>query len=365
MVPLHSDDLDWIRGYSLRFLAGHGIEAVVGDNCDLVCADGTTYRFEEIVRLCTSTARGNWAQAIGGHLDALMAVRSEPHPGDLTAAELEAQVRARVLPSASIPLSATDLSYARPITDDLSVVLCVERHRAPHSGRAAPIGFRPPGTPSDDAPTTRFAPLPKPGPAAEAVLIADEPRTDRFPAAHAIPTNPFRVISGEPTPDEHDDVIYLDAARVAAHGRDRLFTLGTRNIKAEPLDRIASSTDKSLKALGGASVFVASKILTMRSLLSHVYAGETTPHGVVFGIPDRHRIFLHRIDGSSAVAAINELASITAQHHENTADGVSPNIYHWHRDRITRISRAESSEEKLSITITPGPTLEDILNSLS
>ncbi|MCS3877124.1 hypothetical protein GII30_02000 [Gordonia amarae] len=364
-MPMHSDDLDWIRGYSLRFLAGHGIEAVVDANSDLSCADGTTYRFEEIVRLCASTARGNWAQAISGHLDALMAVRSEPRVSDLTAAELETQVRARVLPSASIALSATDLSYARPITDDLSVVLCVERHRAPHPGRTARVGFRPPGTAVDDAPTTRFAPLPKPGSAAEAVLIADEPRTDRFPAAHAIPTNPFRVITGEPTPDEHDDVIYLDAAQVAAHGRDRLFTIGIRNTDAEPLDRVATSTDKSLKALGGASVFVASKILTMRSLLAHVYTGQSTEHGVVFGIPDRHRIFLHRISGPSAVPAINELASLTAQHHENTADGVSPNIYHWHRDRITRISRAESTEQKLSITITPGPTLEDILNSLT
>ncbi|MFZ2239045.1 MAG: hypothetical protein WAV90_05820, partial [Gordonia amarae] len=199
---------------------------------------------------------------------------------------------------------------------------------------------------------------------AEAVLIADEPRTDRFPAAHAIPTNPFRVITGEPTPDEHDDVIYLDAAQVAVHGRDRLFTIGIRNTDAEPLDRVATSTDKSLKALGGASVFVASKILTMRSLIAHVYRGKSAHHGVVFGIPDRHRIFMHRISSPLAVAAINELASLTAQHHENTADGVSPNIYHWHRDRITRISRVESTEQKLSITITPGPTLEDILNSL-
>lgn len=361
---MHSDDLDWIRGYSLRFLRGHGIEAAVDDNSDLSCTDGTTYRFEEIVRLCVSTARGNWAQAIGGHLDALMAIRSEPHPEHLTGAELETQVRARVLPSASIALSATDLSYARPITDDLSVVLCVERHRAPHAGRTARTGFRPPGTGVDDAPTTRFAPLPKPGTTAEAVLIADEPRTDRFPAAHAIPTNPFRVISADPTPDDHDDVVYLDAAQVAAHGRDRLFTIGIRNIEAEPLDRVATSTDKSLQALGGASVFVASKVLTMRSLLAHVYTGKATRHGVVFGIPDRHRIFLHRICGPSAIGSINEIASLTAQHHENTADGVSPNIYHWHRDRITRISRAESTEQKLSITITPGPTLTDILNAL-
>ena len=71
----------------------------------------------------------------------------------------------------------------------------------------------------------------------------------------------------------------------------------------------------------------------MRSLIAHVYCGKSAHHGVIFGIPDRHRIFMHRISNPSAVAAINELASITAQHHENTTDGVSPNIYHWYRDR--------------------------------
>ena len=364
MVPLHSDDLDWIRGHSLRFLADHGIEAVADDASDLCCADGTVYRFEEIVRLCASTSRGNWAQAISGHLDALLAVRSEPRVDEMTAAELETQVRARVLPTASITASTTDLSYARPLTDDLCVVLCVERHRASYPGRATRIGVRPPGTMADDAPTTRFAPLTKPGSSAKAVLV-DEPRTDRFPAAHAIPTNPFRVISLTATPDDHDDVMYLDAAQVAVGGADRLFAIGTKNTDAEPLDRIATSTDKSLKALGGASVFVASRILTMRSLIAHVYCGKSAHHGVIFGIPDRHRIFMHRISNPSAVAAINELASITAQHHENTTDGVSPNIYHWYRDRVTRISRTESTEQKLSITITPGPTLTDILNALT
>jgi hypothetical protein len=190
---------------------------VADDASDLCCADGTVYRFEEIVRLCASTSRGNWAQAISGHLDALLAVRSEPRVDEMTAAELETQVRARVLPTASITASTTDLSYARPLTDDLCVVLCVERHRASYPGRATRIGFRPPGTMADDAPTTRFAPLTKPGSSAKAVLV-DEPRTDRFPAAHAIPTNPFRVISLTATPDDHDDVMYLDAAQVAVGG---------------------------------------------------------------------------------------------------------------------------------------------------
>ena len=363
-MPLHSDDLDWIRGFCLRYLAGHGTEAVVDDATDLRCADGTVYRFEEIVRLCASTTRGNWTQAISGHLDALMALRSDLRIDDLTSAELDMQVRARGLPTASIAVSATDLSYARPVSDDLSVVLCVERLRRPSPARTARPGFRQPGTTPDDAPTTRFPPLPRPGSAAEMVMV-DEPRTDRFPAAHTVPTNPFRVISPDMTVDDHDDVIYLDAAQVDARGRDRLFTIGIGNVEAEPLDRVATSTSGSLVALGGASVFVASKVLTMRSLAHHVYRGAAAPHGVVFGIPDRHRIFVHRIVGPSAIGAINELASITAQHHENTADGVSANIYHWHRGQITRISRAESTEHKLSITISPGPELEDILNALT
>ena len=114
------------------------IEAVADDASDLCCADGTVYRFEEIVRLCASTSRGNWAQAISGHLDALLAVRSEPRVDEMTAAELETQVRARVLPTASITASTTDLSYARP-----SPTICASCCASNVIGRrtpAAPLG---------------------------------------------------------------------------------------------------------------------------------------------------------------------------------------------------------------------------------
>ena len=137
-MPLHSDDLDWIRGFCLRYLAGHGTEAVVDDATDLRCADGTVYRFEEIVRLCASTTRGNWTQAISGHLDALMALRSDLRIDDLTSAELDMQVRARVLPTASIAVSANGFAA-----------------RAPHGPRARdsaspgqlPMTHPPPGSP--------------------------------------------------------------------------------------------------------------------------------------------------------------------------------------------------------------------------
>ncbi|MFT4125665.1 MAG: hypothetical protein QM662_05490 [Gordonia sp. (in: high G+C Gram-positive bacteria)] len=154
-------------------------------------------------------------------------------------------------------------------------------------------------------------------------------------------------------------VSYLDGDRAEKLDLDLLFRVGQANTDAEPLDSVDS--DGSIAVVTGNSVFTSSKVLNMARLTAQVF-GQDAPYGVVFAVPNRNVTIMHLISSVDAVLTIGTIAQLAG---ELSADGgwpVSPNVYHWYRDRITRISALDLPDR---VTIMPSPDLTDILNHLS
>ncbi|MFT4088180.1 MAG: hypothetical protein QM658_13725 [Gordonia sp. (in: high G+C Gram-positive bacteria)] len=144
---------------------------------------------------------------------------------------------------------------------------------------------------------------------------------------------------------------------------DELFRIGQSHTDAEPIDDV-QRVDDGVTAVIGDSVFTASKILDMPSLLAKLEVDDA-PHGVVFGVPERSVILVHMVRDISSLTAIGQLAGIAAHLYGQAAYSVSPNIYHWHTSEtagttVTGIGGLDAAEG--SINIRPTPELLEVLN---
>ncbi|MFT4043584.1 MAG: hypothetical protein QM673_10525 [Gordonia sp. (in: high G+C Gram-positive bacteria)] len=161
--------------------------------------------------------------------------------------------------------------------------------------------------------------------------------------------------------DYPETVTYLDGGRAQRLDLPSLFARGQRNTDNESLDEVTAIADGTVTMVAGHSVFTASKALNMASLTADIF-GSDAPYGVAFAVPDRHTVLAHLIVSSEAVLAISRLAQIAARTHENASWSVSPNVYHWYGDNITRISATDP--ERKTLEIIPSAELRRILHIL-
>lgn len=120
-------DVAWIRSAGQRILAEHGIEVTPGaSGIDLVGADGTHFALDTLVHRCRTAPRPEWESMVHQHFGAMARSQGDIPPEELTAQQRAAQVRTRLISTEQLAEPVVNLSYARPVTDDLAAVLCID-----------------------------------------------------------------------------------------------------------------------------------------------------------------------------------------------------------------------------------------------
>lgn len=141
---------------------------------------------------------------------------------------------------------------------------------------------------------------------------------------------------------------------------DLLFEVGQRNTDAEPAE--VETLDHESFALSGESLFIASKALNMPRLIETVLNG-VAPLGVVFSVPHRGLLFLHRV-GPSTVEATGWIASATVGAADDPVGGVvSYDTYFWNDGSVQPITRIDLDSQSIAILVEG--SFEDALNQVA
>lgn len=120
-------DADWIRATGVQILAGLGQQArVSADGTMLETASGTSFGLDNAMAKCLAAPRETWPQVLDKHFGSVVRGFAGPSIDDLTRAQLETQVRTRLMPVDGLRRGEIDLTYARPVTEDLALVLCID-----------------------------------------------------------------------------------------------------------------------------------------------------------------------------------------------------------------------------------------------
>jgi hypothetical protein len=134
---------------------------------------------------------------------------------------------------------------------------------------------------------------------------------------------------------------------VAGRDLDFLYEVGQRNTDAEPAT--TQVLDHDIVALHGESFYIASKALNVSHVVASVL-GEA-PLGVVFSVPHRSLLFVHRV-GPQTVPAVSWLASATVGQTEQPAGGViSRSVYYWHHGNVQPVSRINPETKTIEILV--------------
>ncbi|WP_062203215.1 hypothetical protein [Demequina salsinemoris] len=142
--------------------------------------------------------------------------------------------------------------------------------------------------------------------------------------------------------DFPDTVQMLGGDALAGRDVDALWAAGRARTLAVPIeDRedVEVQGGGVLTLLSSESYFFAGRILDMPSLLMEVYGPRALPRGVVVGVPHRHAIVLHAVDGMRSVQAISSAAQFVARSASGAAGALSPHLYWWDGATLHTISR--------------------------
>lgn len=135
---------------------------------------------------------------------------------------------------------------------------------------------------------------------------------------------------------------------IAGRDIDLLYEIGQRNTDAEPVE--IQALDHEIFALTGESLFVASKALNMQRLIATVLNGDA-PLGVLFSVPHRSALFLHRV-GASTVDAAPWIATATIGEAEDALGGViSRDTYFWYGDTVQPITAVDLDTNSIRLLV--------------
>lgn len=124
---LSRTDADWIRATGQQILRGFGQEVHTNeDGTVLIATSGHDFGLDNAMAKCLAAPRDNWREVLENHFGSVARGFSGPQVSDLTATQLAAQIRTRLMPADALVQGRADLSYARPFTEDLAVALCVD-----------------------------------------------------------------------------------------------------------------------------------------------------------------------------------------------------------------------------------------------
>jgi hypothetical protein len=268
-----------VRRLAQRAFVAAGVDVVIHDD-HFRATDGRMYGVWNLAASCHNAPGGRreWPTVVDRHVRALLAPTAEPE--DLADDEILARTFLRVHGLDALPMGGDNLSYARPVADDLVEALALD--------------------------------LPEP-------------------------------------------VVTLGDKDVARFDLDELRRAGLEHLLREPIDEIETvdlRDGASFQVVFGESVYTVSRILAMSDLLMRVYGEREYPDGVLVTVAHRHEIALHPLDGPQVVPVINALAGLAKNGFDEAPGGISPHLYWWHGDVLTRISRV-SQDGGISIEVRP------------
>lgn len=138
-----------------------------------------------------------------------------------------------------------------------------------------------------------------------------------------------------------------------------LYDAGFRNVMAEPIEE-NEEVAPGIRVIAGSSMFIATKMIGMRSLLGTVL--PAAPLGVIVGVPHRHLMFVHVLTGAESVVAIGQLAGLVAGQANDDAPGgpVSSAVYFWRDDVFEEVGGPDGAG---AIAIRPTDRLMEVLNA--
>lgn len=129
--PQPADRIEWVTSIARRILAERGIETTIQhgaqpEDVTLIASDSQGYPLFNAFAKTHGASAELAMQIIAEHIDNLLDSRGTPSPTDLSADELRAQVRTRILPGGEGQPNEPTFHYARPFADDLILALCVD-----------------------------------------------------------------------------------------------------------------------------------------------------------------------------------------------------------------------------------------------
>ena len=113
---------------ALRVLAENGVEATLDDDgATFSAADGYKLTLDNAAKTCFYAPRDEWRPIMERFFGKAARSSELPLVDELSREQLLAQIRTRVLAVDALTMGGIDMSgYARPVADDLAVVLCVD-----------------------------------------------------------------------------------------------------------------------------------------------------------------------------------------------------------------------------------------------
>jgi len=120
---------DEVRDTAIRRFAQRGrpvalVEGTSGIDAELVTADGYTYPLHNLITMVMAGRLDDVRQRVVAHVDGLMDAAAAPSTEQLSDADWFNLVRVRLMPNDAAATVSAD--YARHVTEDFSVMLCID-----------------------------------------------------------------------------------------------------------------------------------------------------------------------------------------------------------------------------------------------
>jgi hypothetical protein len=133
-------------------------------------------------------------------------------------------------------------------------------------------------------------------------------------------------------------VSFLSDGTLGGRDPQALASVGLSSVMDEPVESV-EELRPGIWLLQGESPYTATKVLGMQRLIGT--ALPDAPHGVLFGIPNRHVIIAHPVAEEDSVQAIATLASLVVASATDSAPGgaLSTSLYFWHEGEIDVVGR--------------------------
>jgi hypothetical protein len=124
-----ADIVDEVEVVAMLRFGAHGLpvtvlEGTAGVNTVLVSASGSQYPLNNLILRSFAAPPNEVMELVTGHVDALVAAEAAPDVETLSDAQLLDLTRVRLMPADAA--AAIGANYARRVTDDFAVMLCVD-----------------------------------------------------------------------------------------------------------------------------------------------------------------------------------------------------------------------------------------------
>ncbi|MEZ0071147.1 hypothetical protein [Planotetraspora sp. GP83] len=208
--------------------------------------------------------------------------------------------------------------------------------------------------------------------------------------AHAVSGEPFDACNLTPIRPllrtrihTADDPAIPDPSRIIGRHLSadliEVLTIGTRPVRPEeafcwpipPGEALDVAVDNALADerpvvsrldLGGTGV----SLLTAPSAAAHLRRLSdhmlVPPDGMLVALPQRRMAALHPVAGIGVVRAIERLRMFAQREFDSRDEGLSPHVYWWHRDRLTRIQAdLVAHDGQTRLVVAPPPEFARLL----